>query len=376
MSLAPEGREAARLIGSDRRWSASSAPRDATVWALTALVIAVLAVAASWSTVWNVYNVLVAAKSDGPVVLALLALCGLAVLALLWPAVQSFRLSREAKAALAGNDLIRARVATAALRQASYTTLGYAAVVMILVTAAQFFIANDLAVSRTFLNIPLILSSFGLIAKAFLINIYVFVVAEILVLVWGLIVAIARLIPGEAGRPIRLIATVYTDMFRGLPAIINIYLIGFGIPLTGLPILKDLAPETYAIIALTLTYGAYVAEVYRAGIESIHWSQVAAARSLGLSYLQTLRYVVVPQAVRRIIPPLLNDFIGLQKDTALINVIGSVDAFNQARIIASNHFNLSPVTTVAILFIVITIPQARFVDRLLDRDARRMRGGS
>ncbi len=190
-------------------------------------------------------------------------------------------------------------------------------------------------------------------------------------LIWGLIVAIARLMPGEAGRPVRLIATIYTDMFRGLPAIINIYLIGFGIPLTGLPYLKDLSPESYAIIALTLTYGAYVAEVYRAGIDSIHRSQVSAARSLGLSYMQTLRYVVVPQAVRRIIPPLLNDFIGLQKDTALVNVIGSIDAFNQARIIGANYFNLSPVTTVALLFIVITIPQARFVDRLLEREQRR-----
>ena len=113
----------------------------------------------------------------------------------------------------------------------------------------------------------------------------------------------------------------------------------------------------------------------RALIESVHWSQVAAARSLGLSFFQTLRFVVVPQAVRRIIPPLLNDFISLQKDTALVNVIGAVDAFNQAKIVASNHFNLSSVTTVAFLFVLITIPQARFVDRLLERDQRRTRGG-
>ena len=126
----------------------------------------------------------------------------------------------------------------------------------------------------------------------------------------------------------------YVDVFRGLPAIINIYLIGFGIPLTGLPIVNDFSQNTFAILALTLTYGAYVAEVYRAGIESIHWSQTAAARSLGLSFMQTMRYVIVPQAVRRIIPPLLNDFIGLQKDTALVNVIGTIDAFNQA----NRHF--------------------------------------
>ena len=150
---------------------------------------------------------------------------------------------------------------------------------------------------------------------------------------------------------------------------------GFGLPLTGLPLIGNWPPEWYAILALTLTYGAYVAEVYRAGIESVHWSQVAAARSLGLSFFQTLRFVVVPQAVRRIIPPLLNDFISLQKDTALVNVIGAVDAFNQAKIVASNHFNLSSVTTVAFLFVLITIPQARFVDRLLEREARRTRAG-
>ena len=176
------------------------------------------------------------------------------------------------------------------------------------------------------------------------------------------------------------------------------YLIGFGIPTSGLPdlivphivgLFTDLSamsvgearaatriPVTWwCILALTLTYGAYVAEVYRAGIESIHWSQVSAARSLGLSYMQTMRYVIVPQAVRRIMAPLLNDFIGLQKDTALVQVVGVVDAFNQSRIIAANAFNLSAVTIVAILFVLITIPQARFVDRLIDRDNARMRAG-
>src|SRR5262249_17397504 len=154
--------------------------------------------------------------------------------------------------------------------------------------------------------------------------------------------------------PVRALAIAYTDIFRGLPAIINVYLIGFGISLSGLPYAKDWAPETFAIIALTMTSSAYVAEVYRAGIESIHRSQTAAARSLGLSHGQTLRFVTVPQAVRRILPPLLNNFIGLQKDTALVNIIGSLDAFNQAKIIASSQFNLSAVSTVAFLFVLIT----------------------
>lgn len=363
------------LLGGERRWSAGTAPKDVTNLAVTVIAISLTVVAASWKTLSGVREAAASLQQDGPITDVILIVCGLIVLSLLWPAIQSWRQSAAAKVGLAANDMVKARVATAASRNYAYLTLGYAAASVTLLLCVQFFIANNLAVSRTFFLVPLIASSFWTILKAFWINIYIFVLAEILVLVWGLVVAIARLVPGDAGRPIRMMSTIYTDMFRGLPAIINIYLIGFGLSLTGLPWVKDFSQESFAILALTLTYGAYVAEVYRAGIESIHWSQVAAARSLGLSYFQTLRYVIVPQAVRRIIPPLLNDFIGLQKDTALVNVIGSIDAFNQAKIVASNHFNLSPVTTVAILFILITIPQARFVDRLVERDQRRMRAG-
>jgi polar amino acid transport system permease protein len=204
--------------------------------------------------------------------------------------------------------------------------------------------------------------------------------------------------PGAAGKPIRALAILYCDVFRGMPAIVTLYLIGFGIPTSGLsdlivpPILglftdlSVLSPAEYktairvpvsfwCIVALTLTYGAYVAEVYRAGIESIHQSQVMAARSLGLSYMQTMRHVIVPQAVRRIIAPLLNDFIGLQKDTSLVQVVGVIDSFSQAKIVAANSFNLSAVSIVALLFVLITIPQARFVDRLMERDNARLRAG-
>jgi polar amino acid transport system permease protein len=363
------------LLGGERRWSAGTAPKDATGLAVTVIAVSLVVIAASWKTLAGVREAAATLQQDGPITDTILVVCALIVLSLLWPAIQSWRQSAEAKVGLAANDMVKARVAAAASRNYAYLTLGYAAASVTLLLCVQFFIANNLAVSRTFFMLPLIASSFWLILKAFWINIYIFVLAEILVLIWGLVVAVARLVPGDAGRPIRMMSTIYTDMFRGLPAIINIYLIGFGLSLTGLPWVKDFSQESFAILALTLTYGAYVAEVYRAGIESIHWSQVAAARSLGLSYFQTLRYVIVPQAVRRIIPPLLNDFIGLQKDTALVNVIGSIDAFNQAKIVASNHFNLSPVTTVAILFILITIPQARFVDRLVERDQRRMRAG-
>jgi polar amino acid transport system permease protein len=375
MSLAGGNGTTGGAPGEDRRWRAAALPRDATSWAYTAVGVATLVVASSWGTLQGVRDALIALKQHSVLADAILLLLGLGALTLLIPALRSLRLAQQARAVLAANDIVAARVDSAAARGLAWYTFGFAGTLALLLLLVQFFIANDLAVSRTFFMLPLIFSSFFLVLKAFWTNVYIFCVAEVLVLVWGLVIAIARLAPGPAGKPVRWLATMYADVFRGLPAIINIYLIGFGIPLTGLPFLKDFSQESFAILALTLTYGAYVSEVYRSGIESIHWSQAAAARSLGLSYIQTLRHVIVPQAVRRIIPPLLNDFIGLQKDTALVNVIGTIDAFNQAKIIASNHFNLSPVTTVAILFVIITIPQARFVDRLIERDQRRMRAG-
>ena len=356
------------------RWRAPSLPRAPNGLATGALVAALAAIAA---TVWVASAVRAAmAQADlrSGLVTGAIVVVGIAACLLLWPAFRSIQRARRAQA-VTGADIPAARVLGSEARDAAAYTFGYAAAVVIVLAVAMFIVANQMAVGQTFFFLPLIGESFWLVLQAFWTNVYIFMVAEVLVLVWGLVIAIARLAPGEPGRPIRLIATVYTDIFRGLPAIICIYLVGFGLPLTGLPIVKDFPPAWYAILALTLTYGAYVAEVYRAGIDSVHWSQTAGARSLGLSFGQTLRFVVVPQAVRRIIPPLLNDFISLQKDTALVNVIGAIDAFNQAKIVASNHFNLSSVTTVAFLFVVITIPQARFVDRLLERDQRRMRAG-
>ncbi|HZS82807.1 MAG TPA: amino acid ABC transporter permease [Stellaceae bacterium] len=372
---AASGLPEARRPGGGRRLRAAAPPKDTTALAAAAIAAAAAVVAGSWTTLYDARSALGALEADGALADALLLLLAAAALALLIPALRGLRLAGAARRALGGGDLIAARVAAAASRNLAWIGFGYSAAVALLALVVQFFIANDLAVSRTFFLLPLIESSFFLILDAFRINIAIFMTAEALVLVWGLLVAIARLAPGAAGKPIRLIATLYVDVFRGLPAIINVYLIGFGIPLTGLPIVKDFSQPSFAILALTLTNGAYVAEVYRAGIESIHWSQTAAARSLGLSYAQTLRFVIVPQGVRHIIPPLLNNFIALQKDTALVNVIGAIDAFNQSVIIASNHFNLSAVTTVALLFILITIPQARLVDRLVERDKRRMRAG-
>jgi len=374
--LGPVETGASRAAG-ERRFHAGGPPRNPSGLALISVMVGAFATLASWATLLDLRTALATVGVAGLAIDACLVAFGIiAVVMPLVPALGAVAKARRSSRSLTVGDLITARMEAAASRKSSSVALGLVASQILILLAILFLIANDLAVSKTFFYLPLMRDSFLLILKAFWINIYIFMIAEILVLVWGLAVAIARLAPGPGGRPIRLIATFYVDLFRGLPAIVNVYLIGFGIPLTGLPVLKDLSQESFAILALTLTSGAYVAEVYRAGIESIHWSQMAAARSLGLSHLQALRYVIVPQGVRQIIPPLLNSFISLQKDTALVNVIGSIDAFNQSIIIASNHFNLSAVTTVAIIFFVITIPQARFVDRMIERDRQRMRAGS
>jgi polar amino acid transport system permease protein len=168
---------------------------------------------------------------------------------------------------------------------------------------------------------------------------------------------------------------VYVDLFRGVPTILVILLLGFGMPALGL----EGVPQDeifWAIVALILVYSAYVAEVYRAGIESVHPSQTAAARSLGLSRGKTMRFVVLPQAVRRVIPPLLNDFIGLQKDAALVYVLGIVDGLGQANIIASAKFDFTPFAALALIYLCITIPQTRFVDHMVERDRRRRMAGA
>jgi polar amino acid transport system permease protein len=363
-------------------------PADALGLGALALVVSLVVIAFAWFALVAIRGAISVAAQPAPdnppmVVLSLpqslslpdilLVLVGLIPLGLLVPAFRGIRLAQRSRASLAAQNLIETRVLNAASRSSSFFALGYAFAALIVFGLGLFVVLNDVAVGKTFFRLDIIFGSFGLVAQAFLTNVFIFCIAEVFILIWGLVVAVARLIPGKAGQPIRFLATAYTDIFRGLPSIITIYLVGFGLPLTGLPLVKDLSPNWAAILALTLTYGAYVAEVYRAGIESIHPSQFSAARSLGLSFGQTMRFVIVPQAVRRIIPPLLNDFIGLQKDTALVNVIGTIDAFNQAKIIASNRFNLSSVATVAFLFVIITIPQARWVDRLLEREQRRTR---
>jgi polar amino acid transport system permease protein len=213
------------------------------------------------------------------------------------------------------------------------------------------------------------------IIDAFWVNVQIFLIAEVLILVLALFLAVLRSLPGPIFFPLRLLATIYADVFRAIPGLLLVTLLGFGIPGLGI---AGVPTDTfiYAVIALTLVYSAYVSEVYRAGIESIHPSQEAAARSLGLSRLQALRYVILPQAVRRVIPPLLNDFIGLQKDTILVSYIGVVEAFRESSIISGAKFNYTPEVALAVIFLVITIPLARFTDWLVGRDRRRFQANA
>lgn len=356
--------------GRASKWRARNQVRTHGRRSLCVLLVALLTLAALAYTALYIRAFVIAEGWAATPVTVAVALVG--ILPLLVVALAAKALSWSSQAG-SSSDIYVGREFGAKASDASWKALAYSASLLIVCALAWFFVVNDAAVSRTFFDVELIVKSAFAVLRAFGTNIFIFVVSGILILVWALVVAIARTLPGEAGKPIRTLAIIYGDLFRGLPAIITIYLIGFGLPLTGLPILKDLSSNAYAIIALTLTYGAYTSEVYRAGIESVHPSQIAAARSLGLSYFKTMRYVVVPLAVRGIVPPLMNNCISLQKDTALVAIIGTIDAFNQSKIIASNNFNLSAVTTVAILFIVITIPQARFVDRLIERDRRKMR---
>jgi len=230
-------------------------------------------------------------------------------------------------------------------------------------------------VKRTFFDWGYFKDSVPEIARAFKLNVKIFCIAEVFILAFALVLAVFRSLPGPVFFPLRALAIVYADFFRGVPTILVIALLGFGAPalqVQGIP----RSVIFWGIVSLVLVYTAYVSEVYRAGIESVHPSQEAAARSLGLTRLQALRHVILPQAVRRVIPPLLNDFIGLQKDTALVGTLGAIEAFNQAAIDTSATFNYTPYVAAAVLFVAITIPLARFTDWLILRDRRRRQASS
>jgi polar amino acid transport system permease protein len=203
-------------------------------------------------------------------------------------------------------------------------------------------------------------------------------VSGALSLIWGLVLAVLRQLPGRPLAPVRWLTIAYIDAFRGVPLLLVVLIIfgSFGALVgdgvlpreIGIPRWFGLPdPFWYGVLAITLTYGAYMAEVYRAGIEAVPRGQMEAARSLGMSHGQAMRFVIVPQAVRTVIPPLLNDFIALMKDTSLISVIGLIEVVQAGRDIQAETFNSSALTLGAILFLIVTIPLARLVDRLIAR---------
>ncbi|MEZ5093352.1 amino acid ABC transporter permease [Nocardioides sp.] len=230
-------------------------------------------------------------------------------------------------------------------------------------------------VQETFFSWEHARDSFGEIWKGFWrYNVVIFLIAEPLILVLGLGLAVARQARSPWLTPVRGLAVVYTDLFRGVPTLLLVMLFGFGMPALQLQGVPN-SGLFWAIVALVVSYAAYVAEVFRAGIESIHPSQLASADALGLSRGQAMRHVVVPQAVRRVIPPLLNDFVSLQKDTALVFVVGVLDAVWAAQDYGNYHFNYTPLVVVAVFFVVLTIPLARLTDWLQRRMAERERAG-
>jgi len=231
------------------------------------------------------------------------------------------------------------------------------------------------AVKQSFFNAEEFRYSFPQILRKFVRNIFIFVIAEVLVLTLALILAVMRSLPGPVFAPLRILSAAYTDIFRAVPTILVIALLGYGMPALELQGVPD-SDIFWAIIALTLVYSAYVAEVYRSGIASVHSSQTAAARSLGLTRGQSMRHVVLPQAIRRVIPPLLNDFIGLQKDSALVAFLGVTEALRRAQIIQASDGNFTPYVALALVYLVFTLPQTRFVDWLIARDRRRRQAGT
>jgi polar amino acid transport system permease protein len=228
-------------------------------------------------------------------------------------------------------------------------------------------------VHESFFNGDRFIDSFPGLLRAFVLDVKIFAWSMPAIVALALLVAIARNSRSAALFPVRALTIAYTDIMRGVPVILWIYLIGFGVPGLGMDRPWN-SPLLWGSVALVLTYASYVAEVFRAGIESIHESQRAAARSLGLSNWHTMRFVVLPQAIRRVIPPLMNDMVSLQKDVALVSLIGPIEILRQAGVDKSKFANFTPYIAAAVIFLLLTIPLTRTTDYLVERERRRTTG--
>jgi len=232
-----------------------------------------------------------------------------------------------------------------------------------------------------YFDLDIMRDNFSYVLEGFWMTLQIALVAGALSLVWGLVLALLRAAPGRPMRPLRGLAITYIDVFRGIPLLLVILLIDGSLPVLDIFPQWLRAPDFlgkpeifwYGVMAITLTYGAYYAEVYRAGLDAVPYGQMEAARSLGMSYAGAMRHVIVPQAIRKVIPPMLNDFIALMKDTSLVGVIALVEVVKAGREIQAETFNSSALTLGALLFIIVTVPLARLVDRLIARQQLALR---
>ncbi|OKI64366.1 amino acid ABC transporter permease [Micromonospora sp. CB01531] len=360
---APEGREAPPTP-SDISFTPAR-PLPTTAYLTAAAILALLAA----TLCYQLTAILVTGSTTRLLLGAVLPIAALG-----WPLSLAYRRSRQSQQDWTARRYVEARTGAASSRNAAITSLGLSGCVAIVAVLALMVFTNDGAVQKTFFNGEYMTRSFFDILRALWINVQIALGAQILAMVFGLVLAIGRQLPGRGFRPVRALSIAYIDVFRGIPSVVLIYLVCYGLPLTEVPFLSGGSLIVYAIVALAMTYSAYNAELYRAGIESINPGQSSAALSMGLTQTDVMRFVILPQMARNIAAPMLSTFIGLQKDTALVIVVGIIDAFSQAKIYSANDFNLSAVTAVCIVFVLITIPQTRFVDYLLARSGARKTG--
>jgi len=279
--------------------------------------------------------------------------------------------SQISEAQLARHTWQRSRKRKSTLT-AAISTIAFAAV-------AWFALVSSPGWSRvkaSFFDWPTLVQSFPQVLDGLWLNLRVLVFASISVLIVAMVLALLTTLRNPVLTPLRLLAKGYIDLFRGTPLIIVLYLVGFGIPGLRIEAFGRIPPEVLGTVALTLTYSAYVAEVFRAGIESVHPSQRLAARSLGLSYGQSIRLVVLPQAIRKVAPALMNDFVALQKDVGLISVLGAVDAVRAAQIQVAHFANFTPYILAGLFFVVLAIPTVRLTDWLAVRMSKREQMGT
>lgn len=264
---------------------------------------------------------------------------------------------------------LRRRATTRSVLTALVSSIVVAVVVIVVVVNTPGWTA----VRETFFDPKVALASIGPIFQGLLLNIEVLIVSAICVAIFGTLLAILRSLRGPVFFPLRMLATAYTDFFRGVPLLIVLYLVGFGIP--ALMIFPRMPPVFWGTIAIVISYSAYIAEVLRAGMEAVHPSQRVAARSLGLTHGQTLRIVVIPQGVRKVVPALMNDFASMQKDVGLISVLGAVDAIRAAQLQVAETYNFTPYIVAGIFFVILSWPMIRLTDSFTAKLNRREQAG-